>query len=115
MDLVKSFEEGELNIARLNYVMIVLIPKEEGAKTLKKFRPISLINCSFKIFTKALNNRIEKICDRLLPPNQTTFVKGRFILESVVSTHEIIHWAARNKEKCLVLKLDYEKAYERVN
>jgi hypothetical protein len=34
MDLVKSFEEGELNIARLNYVMIVLIPKEEGAKTL---------------------------------------------------------------------------------
>jgi hypothetical protein len=62
-----------------------------------------------------LNNRLEKICDRLLSLNQTAFVKGRFILESVVSAHEIIHSAMRNKEKGLVLKLDYEKAYDRVN
>jgi hypothetical protein len=46
--------------------MIILIPKEEGARILKKFRPISLINCSFKIFAKALNNRLEAICERLL-------------------------------------------------
>jgi hypothetical protein len=62
-----------------------------------------------------LNNRLEKICDKLLSLNQTAFVKGRFILESVVSAHEIIHSAMRNKEKGLVLKLDYEKAYDRVN
>jgi hypothetical protein len=51
---------------------------------LRKFWHISLINCSFKIFTKALNNRLESICGRLLTPNQMTFVKGRYILESVV-------------------------------
>jgi hypothetical protein len=50
MNMVKGFEKGEINIARLNYAMIILIPKEAEAKTLKKFRPISLINCSFKIF-----------------------------------------------------------------
>jgi hypothetical protein len=38
-----------------------------------------------------MNNRLEKISDRLLSPNQTAFVKGRYILESVVSAHEIIH------------------------
>jgi hypothetical protein len=47
--LFKSFEQDEDNIARLNYAMITLIPKEEEARNLKKFRPISLINCSFKI------------------------------------------------------------------
>jgi hypothetical protein len=31
------------------------------------------------------------ICDRLLAPNQTAFMRGRYILESVVSAHEIIH------------------------
>jgi hypothetical protein len=56
-------------VARLNFVTIIFIPKEEGATSLKKFRPIILINCSFKIFAKTLNNRLEKICDRLLASN----------------------------------------------
>jgi hypothetical protein len=115
MAMVRGFEKGEVNVARLNFVRIVLIPKEEGANTLKKFRPISLIKCSFKIFSKALNNKLEKVCDRILASNQTAFVRGRYILESVVSAHEILHDAIKNKEKGLVLKLDYEKAYDRVD
>jgi hypothetical protein len=89
--LVKCFNRGELNITRLNYAKIILISEDEGDNNLKKFRPISLINYNFKIFAKALNNRLEKISDRLLVPNQTAFVKRRYILESVVSAHEIIH------------------------
>jgi hypothetical protein len=54
------------------------------------------------------------ICDRLLSHNQTTFVKGIFILESVIFAHEIIHEATSRGEKGLVIKLDYEKAYDRV-
>jgi hypothetical protein len=57
MALVRGFWKREINIARLNYAMIILIPKEEEAKDLKKFRPINLINCSFKIFSKTPNNR----------------------------------------------------------
>jgi hypothetical protein len=91
MVVVRGSEKGEINLARLNNVRIILIPKEEGANTLKKFRPISLINYSFKIFAKALNSRLERLCARLLAPNQTTFVRGRYILESVVSAHETIH------------------------
>jgi hypothetical protein len=103
-----------MSIARLNYAMIILIPKEDGAKTLRKFRLISLMNCSFKIFAKAINNRLEAICDSLLSQNQTTFVKCRYILESVVAAHEISHAAMRAGDKGLILKLDYEKAYDRI-
>jgi hypothetical protein len=66
MSLVRGFEKGEINIARLKYAMI-------EANTLKKFRLNSLINCSFKIFIKALSTRLESICNRLLTPNQTVF------------------------------------------
>jgi hypothetical protein len=83
-------------MARLNYAMIILIPKEEEAKSLKKFRPISFINCSFRVFAKALNTRLERICNRLLAPNQTAFVKGRYILENVMAAHETIYEAKRS-------------------
>ena len=115
MALVRSFEEELLDIRRLNYVILTLIPKEADATEMKKFRPIALINCSFKIFSKTLNNRLIRIIDRLISPNQTVFIKGRYILESVVAAHEIIHEIARKKEAGIVLKLDYEKAYEIVN
>ena len=115
MNVVKGFENDNVNIARLNYVMLTLIPKEAEATELKKFRPIALINCSFKIISKALNNRLIKICDRLISSNQTAFIKGRYILEIVVAAHEIIHEVVKRKEAGLILKLDYEKAYDKVN
>jgi hypothetical protein len=116
MNLVHGFSRDDINIARLNDAMITLIPKEEEARNLKqKIMPISLINCSFNFFTNALNNRLVSICDRLLSYNQTAFVKGRFILESVVAAHEIIHDVVRGGKKGVMLKLDYEKAYDRVS
>jgi len=85
-DLVNMFNEffsGELDLYRLNFAMISLIPKKEGARSMKKFRPISLINCSFKKFSKVLTLRLSKVVNRLVSPHQSVFIHGRYILESV--------------------------------
>jgi hypothetical protein len=58
---------------------------------MNKFRPINLLNCSYKIFTKVLTNRIRGIANRLVASNQTTFIKGRYIVESVITAYEILH------------------------
>jgi hypothetical protein len=62
-----------------------------------------------------LNNRLIGLAHRLIASNQTAFIKGRYILESVVAAHEIIHDVHRNKEEGIMLKLDYEKAYDKVS
>jgi hypothetical protein len=36
---------------------------------MNKIRPISLLNCSYKIFTKVLTDRISKVADRLVTGN----------------------------------------------
>jgi hypothetical protein len=82
---------------------------------MRKFRPISLLNYSFKIFTKVLTNRFARILDRLISYQQSGFIKGRYILESVVTAHEIIQEVHRKKDQGLVFKIDYKKAYDRVN
>ena len=50
MWLVKDFENGTLDVSRLNFAIVTLILKVSNAKDLKNFRPISLGNCSVKIF-----------------------------------------------------------------
>lgn len=77
---------------------------------MKKFRPISLLDCSFRIFTKVLTNRINALLQRLIAYNQFAFLKGRDILESVVTAHEVPHLVRARQEQGLVLKLYYEKA-----
>ena len=91
MHLFEAWFRDELDIYRLNFAMVTLIPKEDNARSMKKFRPISLLNCSFKIFTKVLINRLATIVNRLISNCQSAFIKGRFILESVVTAHEVIH------------------------
>jgi hypothetical protein len=66
---------------------------------MNKFRPISLLNCSYKIFTKVLTNKIGLVAYRLIASNQTSFIKGRYILESVVTAHEILHDMHSSKQK----------------
>jgi hypothetical protein len=51
----------------------------------------------------------------LISQNQTPFLKGRYILESVVASHEIIHDVAYSDQSGFVFKLDYEKAYDKVD
>lgn len=58
MEMVNDFYRENLDIARLNYGVITLIPKVLEAKNVKQFRPICLLNVSFKIFTKLIAERL---------------------------------------------------------
>ena len=40
---------------------------------------------------------------------------GRYIMEGVVILHETIHELKRKKQNRIILKLDFEKAYDNVN
>jgi hypothetical protein len=74
-----------------------------------------MLNVSFKIFTKVLANRVSSVACKVIKPSQTAFLPGRYILEGVVTLHETIHELHRKKLSGIILKLDFEKAYDKVN
>lgn len=86
LNLFHDFRNGTLDLFRLNFALVTLIPKEDEARDMRKFRPISLTNCSFKIFSRVLTDRLGKVCQRLIADEQTAFIKGRYILESGFSS-----------------------------
>jgi hypothetical protein len=69
----------------------------------------------FKIFTKVANNRIIEIAKKVINPTQTTFLLGRNIMEGVIVLHETIQEMHRKKQSGVVLKLDFEKTYDKIN
>jgi hypothetical protein len=81
MVLLKGLQKGSLDLFRINFATLTLIPKVENAFGMKNFRPISLLNCSFKIFGRMLTSMLEKICERLVAQEQSAFIRGRYILE----------------------------------
>jgi hypothetical protein len=60
-------------------------------------------------------NRITKIAETVVRPTQTAFMPGRNILEGVVILHETIRELHRKKMDGVLLKIDFEKAYDKVN
>lgn len=75
----------------------------------------SVINVPFKICAKAYSTRLAPIAQRVINRSQSAFLKGHNILEGPVVLQEIIHELKRTKQQVVLLKLDFEKAYDRVN
>jgi hypothetical protein len=84
MNMVYDFNLNKLDLKRLNYGVITLVPKLKETNTIKQYRPICLLNVDFKIFPKMLSDRITSMVDKLISESRTTFIKERNILEGVV-------------------------------
>jgi hypothetical protein len=105
---------GDLPLFNLNFGDITLIPKVQEANVIQKFRPICLLNVSFNFFTKVATIRLNNIADKVVSPTQTTFMHGQNILEGIVILHETIHEMHRKRLDGVILKIDFEKAYDKV-
>jgi hypothetical protein len=113
--LFEDFHQGTLDIKRLNYGIVTLLPKVKEAEKMQQFRPICLLNCLYKWFTESLTIRLEHVADRIIHKVQTAFIKRRNIMNGVLALHEIFHETKRRGEIGVILKLDFEKAYDKVH
>lgn len=115
VELFDNFYNGNLDVSRMDYGIITLLPKIADATKIQQFRPICLLNCLYKILTKTLTLRLELVVAKLVHREQTAFIKGRNIMSGIMVLHEVIHETRRKKEMGIILKLDFEKAYDKVN
>ena len=99
MAMFREFHAGKLPLFNLNFGTITLIPKQKEVKQVQQYRPICMLNVSFKIFTKVLANGLVAVADKIMRQSQTAFMSGRNILEVVVILHETIHELHRKKTR----------------
>lgn len=82
-----------------NSSFIVLIPKKDNPQQLGDFIPISLIGCMYKVLSKILANMLRLVINSVISEAQSTFVKGRQILDGVLIGNELVKPQKRTRRK----------------
>lgn len=102
--------------AEMLKAIITTIPKPgKSTDDPANFRPISLLNSDIKMFSKLLANRINLILPQLISPDQVGFVYGRQARDGTRRVLDLIQIAHLARGDAVLLSLDAEKAFDRVN
>ena len=117
-DLVNSFNAsyraGEMLLSQRRGV-ITLIPKEDSdLSILANWRPITLLNLDYKIASKVIAKRMEKVLSLLINPDQTGFIKGRFIGQNIRLINDILEQTKLQNIPGILLQLDFRKAFDTI-
>lgn len=114
-EIVERFWNSSQLPRGCNTAFIALIPKTESPCGFKDFKPISMVGCIYKIVSKILARRLQRVMDFLVSPLQSAFIKGRQILDGALVAGEIIESCKRFKVKASLLKLDFHKAFDSIS
>lgn len=88
---------------------------KEGVDQVKDFRPISLVHSVAKLITKLLANRLARRLHEMVSPNQSAFIKGRFIQDNFMLVQQTSRLLHQQKKASLLFKLDITKAFDLVS
>ena len=107
-----AYQNGELPITQRRGVIRLIPKKDADPHLIKNWRPITLLNCDYKIAAKAIAGRIKKVLPKIINEDQTGFLKGRTIGENIKLIDDIIKFTDKNQLPGLLLFVDFEKAFD---
>ena len=93
--------------------LITCLPKPGKARNLvKNWRPISLLNTTYKIISSVLTTRLRTVLNRIISPEQKGFLEGRSISDCTRLMYDIIFSCEQINIDGLILLIDFEKAFD---
>ena len=90
---------------------VKLLFKKGDHRSLKNWRPISLLNTDYKILSKILTNRISNVLDKIVPIEQKCGIKGCKMTDVI---RNLASYRDHSLNGFFVL-IDQAKAFDRVN
>ena len=111
---LEIFDNGELCESMKKSILSLLF-KKGNRELLENYRPLSLGNYDYKILAHVIASRIQKIIKNLVNPDQSAYIKGRFIGNNARFLLDLIEWAESQKNNGLIICIDFKKAFDSLN
>ena len=112
--LQEQLDRGELTPSGKEGVTR-LIPKTTDTPTMQQLRPITLLNCDYKLMSKILATRMNKLLPKILKSSQLCSRNPRTILSGVTDIISGMEHIRKKKGKGYLLSLDFYKAFDKAN
>jgi Reverse transcriptase (RNA-dependent DNA polymerase) len=106
----QSMNEGDL-LETFTTAQNKIIPKKGDKSKIKNWRQISLLSNFYKIISRAVNNRLKSVVNRVLSRSQKGFNKGRQIQEVIINLSENINFCQKNGIEGAMICVDLLLSY----
>ena len=94
---------------------ITCIPKQgKDRNILKKWRPLTILNCTYKFFSAILANRLKTTLETIVSPDQTGFIENRFIGDNTRLLYDTMNHCEMQDKEGLIIVLDFAKAFDTI-
>ena len=110
-----GFSNKELSVTQKEGIITCIPKSNKDRQYLKNWRPISLLNCTYKLASACLANRLKKVLPDLISKDQTGFMAGRYIGENIRIVYDLLHYTEEENKPGLLLLIDFEKAFDSVS
>ena len=110
-----GFLAGQCSVTQ-RHGIIVCIPKGDKPRHfLKNWRPITLLNITYKIASGVISQRIKTVLSKIINEDQTGFLSGRYIGENIRTVYDVMQYLEDLNIPGMLMLVDFEKAFDSVS
>ena len=102
--------KNELSSSQRPAVMGLIEKNDRDQRFIKNWRPVSLLNVDSELISKTLALTLKNVLPSLISPNQTAYVKNRFISESGRLISDILDVSVQLNIENVLVTIDIQKA-----
>ena len=108
------FRVGSL-CASQHEALLRLIYKKDDTRLPKNWRPISLLNCDYKLASKIITDRLKQVMPSIVHSDQTCSVINRSIFSNLHLIRDTLDMINKTGETGILVTLDQMKTFDRVD
>ena len=105
-------DQGFLSISARRGVLTLIPKKDKNLLELNNWRPLTMLNMDYKIFSKVLALRLQPILPKIISEHQTGFMQGRNIMDNIRKTIEIVSYVRQRQWQKIIFSLDFHKCFD---
>ena len=107
-------EEKELHLTARRGIISLLEKVNKNREKIGSWRPISLLSSDYKILSKLIARRLNKVIMKIVHESETGFIPGRLMGENIIKLLNLMDYCEKSKSSALVVSFDFQKAFDKV-